>query len=404
MKSQFDILLEQWVDKRVITKRAATRMQTDWKNFSAERAGNRWTAAISTIGAILLGIAAISFIATNWETLGRESKLFLALFITLGTFGVGIFLAFMNGNYPKTGKALIFLSTIAFGATLALISQIYHLTGAPWKLLALWTVGILPVAYAFHIRASLHLGILTGIFALLLFLSGAGGLGIEDFFMSIFESFIQFHTVLLICLFLFAVGSLHLLCKSVTEFGRIIRLVAIKIFLFFTFWLTFPDLAEKITEEASEALINPEATLWKNVVLALLAAIIFAVFVIKEKRGKELIGFASAMGLALLFLWGNATSFYESGYLFGILVLLANLFFIGASALLLFEGYRQENLKAVNFATFAIGAFIFGKYIDLFAGVLDGTMFFFMGGVILVGGGIFLEKKRRTLTQKFAKK
>lgn len=402
MKSQFEILLEQWINNKTITKKAAAKMKSDWKKYSANQSGSRWTIAVSFIGALLLGIAAIAFMSTNWQELSRGGKLFLAFFATFSAFGSGFFLSEIQKTYQKTGKALLFLSCLLFGGSLALISQIYHLSGDPWQLLALWTVGILPVAYVFHIAAVLRLALTTGIIAILLFLAGASGIGIEDVAQSIFESFGQFATLLLIATLLFAIGSIHLLKNSHNDFGKIFRLLGIKLFLFFLFWFTFYDIAKEIVTFSTENIVNTDAHFWKNIVLAIVSSGLMTLAYSKSKNKIEEIGFSAAMLLALLFLFG-IHFFAESSFFWILAVLLANLFFLFAVGLLLREGYRQENLQVVNFTTFAIGAFLFGKYIDLFAGTINTTLFFFLGGIILIAGGVFLEKKRRSLTKKFAK-
>ncbi len=394
MKPQFETLLAKWSEEKVITTEVAAKMEKDWKTYSSETAGNRWTVAISTIGAILLGVAVISFISANWEELSRFQKLFLGVFATLTSFGSGYYLTYVRKNIPRTGQALIFLSTIAFGATLALISQVYQLSGEPWKLLALWIVGILPVAYGLKNSIVFRLAIVLFIVAMALFLSEADSLDIGGVFEAIFGSMLRFPIVLIISLFLFAVGSLHHFLAEFEDFGRILRMVSIKIFVFVLFWVTFDEIVKEMIRE-----LGDQSHIWqKELVFSLLTgALAIGAFVRKPNLG-EMIGYSTAFLFALLSMYivysGAAEA--ESGGLW-LMVIFANLLFVGITGMLLFIGYQKENLAAINFATFAIGAFIFGKYIDLFASLMDTTLFFLVGGVILIAGGVMLEKYRRNL-------
>lgn len=399
MSSPFESLLEKWIREKTVSAQTAEKMKVDWKEYETEKSSSRWTVAISTIGALLLGIAAISFISLNWEELHRFEKIGLFLFATFGSFGSGVYLKEIQKEYPKTGHALLFLSTLLFGATLSLISQVYQLSGDAWKLLAIWTIGILPVAYFFVSGAVIRLALVTGIFSLLLFLSGVDTLQLIDLFEAVFFSFLQFPTLLITGGLLFAAGSLHLLSSRFEEMGRILRLLGVKIYLFFLFWLTFSGISEEIFDDMTDFVTHPDAFFWKNMFLVLFAATMAGVFFFKSKKTPSLLeqaGFALTLITALisLFVLESSTGIF-------LFTIWANFLFIFAIGVLLKEGYARQNLKAVNFATFGIGVFLMGKYIDLFFEDMNTTLFFFIGGVLLIGGGIYLERKRRSLTSSF---
>ncbi|MDH3324808.1 MAG: DUF2157 domain-containing protein, partial [Candidatus Peregrinibacteria bacterium] len=173
-------IIGKWEKEGVVSAKQAATMRNDLAHVSAEKSSTRWVVAISTIGAILLGIAAIMFISANWQALTRHEKVGLAVLVTFGSFGMGYYLAYVRQNLPKLGNVAIFLSTILFGGTLALISQVYHLDGPPYGLFLLWTLGILPVAYAFRSRAILLLSITVMFITIVLFLGNAKGIGIEE--------------------------------------------------------------------------------------------------------------------------------------------------------------------------------------------------------------------------------
>ena len=84
-----------------------------------------------------------------------------------------------------------------------------------------------------------------------------------------------------------------------------------------------------------------------------------------------------------------------------IYVLLFNIIFVGLLVLMLYAGYRREDMRLINLGVFWLSAFIIFKYFDFFWKLLHRSLFFIIGGLILVLGGIALEKKRRELKKKF---
>ena len=59
-------------------------------------------------------------------------------------------------------------------------------------------------------------------------------------------------------------------------------------------------------------------------------------------------------------------------------------------------------MQIVNTGMFWLSALILVRYFDFFWDLLPRSLFFMVGGLILVLGGIALEKKRRQLKTKFA--
>ena len=108
-----------------------------------------------TIGAILIGIGAISFIAANDWLLrlfaSRFAKIFASLFVTFGCFGLGYWFSYIKTGFKRLGSVLIFLSTLLIGGVWALIGQIYNLpTESNCGIFFLWLLSVLPVAFLFN--------------------------------------------------------------------------------------------------------------------------------------------------------------------------------------------------------------------------------------------------------------
>jgi len=54
-------------------------------------------------------------------------------------------------------------------------------------------------------------------------------------------------------------------------------------------------------------------------------------------------------------------------------------------------------MQVINIGMFWTSVFIFAKYFDWFADLLSRSTFFMIGGLILILGGIAMERKRRDI-------
>ena len=100
---------------------------------------------------------------------------------------------------------------------------------------------------------------------------------------------------------------------------------------------------------------------------------------------------ALALGLlilTLLSLYSAATLSFS--FLF-------NLVFVGLILFLIYIGYQRSDIKIVNIGLFWISIFTLAKYFDLFWDLLDRSMFLIIGGLVLILGGMVMERKRREL-------
>ena len=99
---------------------------------------------VVTIGAILVGLGILSFIASNWNGISHLGK----LLIIFGAFlGVNLVGDLLEENYPKTGRSFIYLGTLVYGAGIFLIGQMYNFGGEFPTAFLLWSMGVAPMAF-----------------------------------------------------------------------------------------------------------------------------------------------------------------------------------------------------------------------------------------------------------------
>lgn len=114
---------------------------------SEEPESSLLVSVISLLGALLVGVGAIVFVAANWHRIGPFFKILLLLAGVATTYISAYELFLRHDQAPATGSALVFLGGLLYAAGLALIAQIYHFS-IHWYLgFLLWSLGVLPMAF-----------------------------------------------------------------------------------------------------------------------------------------------------------------------------------------------------------------------------------------------------------------
>lgn len=98
---------------------------------------------ISIIGALLIGLGVLSFVASNWSAMSNMQK-FTLLLTTLFTSYVGAW--WTEERKPNTSKALYYIGAFMYGAEIFYIGQMFHLGGEIGTAFFVWAIGIIPLA------------------------------------------------------------------------------------------------------------------------------------------------------------------------------------------------------------------------------------------------------------------
>src|SRR3989338_3221521 len=102
---------------------------------------------IVSIGVLLIAAGIFSFIAANWEKISRAGKVGLILAAMTLSYGAGWYLKEFRG-YTRSGEALIFLGSIAYGGGIFLVVQIFNVQVQWPDGFILWVLGTLIMAVA----------------------------------------------------------------------------------------------------------------------------------------------------------------------------------------------------------------------------------------------------------------
>jgi uncharacterized membrane protein len=138
-----DARLAAWREAALVTEEQARAI----REFEEKRRGNSRTWVVGALGALGgLAIAAglVSLVASNWERIAPGVKLAAAFALLAGCLAA----AYACSRDGRTLASDLFL--FAHGgislALIGLVSQVYHLSGAPWRALALATAIAIPAA------------------------------------------------------------------------------------------------------------------------------------------------------------------------------------------------------------------------------------------------------------------
>lgn len=224
--------IQEWLESGTITQEQAKKMLTDVDQKSKEERSNKFIVAISTIGAILLGIGAILFVASNWREIPDLMKVLILLGSTFGAYYLGYLFKYDKQNLPKVGVSLFFLGALLFGASIFLIAQIYHINANAHSLVLIWLIGVLPLVYAFRSEPIAALSSLLFFIWIGLFIF-RGGRFDEDIFFSFPVIYLSAGTLL------FSIGGLHYFMPQLIKIAKIFRIAGIKIAMLSLFLLTF---------------------------------------------------------------------------------------------------------------------------------------------------------------------
>lgn len=308
---------------------------------------------ILTIGALLVGLGILSFIASNWQVMGRALKLSLIIFSYLG---INIFSYKISENYPKLAESLLLVGVAIYGAGIFLIGQMFHFGGHFTSDFLLWTLGILPTAYLLKDKMI--------------------------YIICIILSFIYINGHLTLASF----PKISILLLGVFYYLNRSRFKDSSAGLFLINLLALNSLAIFI---ATTNLIKIEDYFG---IIFFIIGIGMYYAPIRENRYIVKLQGNLVFGLAGLFLtFRYAWKFLAPEVYNGGIASTVSIFFTVVYVVFLLYLVRQENLMALIFVCFTI----FRYYVDTMYDFMPKSLFFLSSGLILLGFGYYIERRRR---------
>jgi uncharacterized membrane protein len=362
-----------------------------------ERAGpGRLVSTVSVLGSILVGIGVILFIAANWSEIPRWGKLSIIFVSMLSSYGAGYYLRYESGTYPKVGASLILLGSLIFGAGIFLIAQIFHVTAHYPNGPLMWGLGVLPMAYLMRLRSLLFLAIAD----ILLWvglessfrLPGPGG-----------YYFLEFTVLYLMCgLALWGAGLMHRGIERLKTISAPYIVTGMFITFVAGYLLTF-DIHISMFGPGSRSLFP----FYVGITIIFMASAVVRLVLSESDRWRiwEITSLFVLFVLALSYALFTKTQFPETETaLYAsdmVVVLTANLIFAAAVVGTIVLGYMRRQPFYVNVGLLFFALDVIARYFDFFWELLPRSVFFMAGGLMLLSGGILLERKRRKILASF---
>ncbi|MDE2786113.1 MAG: DUF2157 domain-containing protein [Chloroflexota bacterium] len=119
---------------------------------------NRAVSIIGVMGALLVGLGIIIYVAANWDVIPVWARVTMLVGLT-AVVNAGGWALLARFDYPRAGVAMLVVGALAYGAAIHLIAQIYHVPVNHPNLTTVWFLGVLPMGYIARSRLMVALSL-----------------------------------------------------------------------------------------------------------------------------------------------------------------------------------------------------------------------------------------------------
>ena len=130
--------LTRWQAEGLISEQGVAAIRRD---LASRSTGFGLYGALAVLGAVLLGFAAMSFVAAHWDTLSKLARLSLIGGGIVASYAIAY--AMFQRRLDAFAHAAVLAGVALFGGAIMLIAQMYHMDGNPPDAVWLWAVGAL---------------------------------------------------------------------------------------------------------------------------------------------------------------------------------------------------------------------------------------------------------------------
>lgn len=129
--------LAAWTAEGLISPEQAGQLRARHPLPGPSARGTPWATTLAVVGAVLLGLGVITFVAANWGAIPDALKLGLLVVSMLAAYAGGYALRDRPGGRPGLGLSLYLLGALLYAATLFFVAQGLQLGTPGWLLLFL---------------------------------------------------------------------------------------------------------------------------------------------------------------------------------------------------------------------------------------------------------------------------
>lgn len=137
--------LDRWQSDGIVDKETAIKIANLY-DIDPDAHSDKMSFVLKLVAYLFFALAFFTLVGANWEEIPRLGRLTLVLFVLgLVNFG-GIY--YLAKGKENLSTAMFFLGNFCFGAAIALIAQIYHISDEPSGGILLWSIGAFAVSFA----------------------------------------------------------------------------------------------------------------------------------------------------------------------------------------------------------------------------------------------------------------
>ena len=379
----------EWVSAGLIG--ADTRTALLARHPVIQTGASRILAIFAGVGGALLLAGVSLVIKANWDRLGDWLKIAGVVALLLGAYAAGWRWKVSPGRSPKTGDACLMVGAVLFLLGIALVSQIFHLESRPSHGVLLWWLGIAAVPWLTRAKGAQFVSVIAGLTWLAMELQAAdswvrlSATG-ERWYAEEFFHFASAGGLVGVALL---TAGLALRRTSFSLFAGLHEKLGLGLVCWALYALGFTWSGDMWRHHA----MVPAR--WEAVAFLVVLAAGGVVAALRRNR-TEVTSLAIWLvpGLVSVAAHLGGIELGDAGWLWGGLSCVA-LFVFNFG--LVRRGLETGREGWINLGIVGLALNVFTRYFLLFGTMLEGGVFFIVTGLLVIGLGYFLERKRRTL-------
>jgi len=387
--TNIDRAFEVWRKQGLLDDQQIGELRKSLDESQSSLRSGRAVTIFSTLGAVLVGLGVILFVASHWETMGPLARSFMLVATYVATCAAAYLT--QSKGLPLLSESLWFLATLVLGADIFFIGQIFNFTLTFWQGPFLWCVGALAMGYARQRAAYGWLAVPLALLAIGWFGGGSGWFTDDQM------EFLGSNRGLLPLL---PTIGLALLCIArLAGNSHRFRFLRPASAIWGLTLIALPLIIGTGDEDLLQHIFDTAFTLHQIAILAVsgLAVALFAAL----GRPSTLAVIAAGV-LLLVFIGltvpgegGSAVGVFIAGHgaAFVMYILLA----FGLAICAIWIGLAERSTALINAGLVSAALIIFIQYFSWTFELFDRSIAFIVGGLVLLGVGYAFERTRRHL-------
>lgn len=391
---------EKWKDEQIISAEQYEQIASRYAQVSR-------TNVLPILGSILVGLGVLTFIASNWQGIGPLPKLSIILVALVGAYASGEF--FRRKGYERLGTALTMVGITVYGAGFFLIGQMFQLSSNPLIAFYLWFAGAVPLAWHYRSRAIawMSLGILAvsaiygmdieqrsglvipffyllfaaGVIPLILRFRSTGMMAVAAILLMVHALYDGakwsdgMHAPLLFLLYYLAGQLLH---QTRSPLSQVLQAISYLASVIYAVLLILIDDFLPVANGVDTTLT----------ILLLITSAISAVLIMRRRELEKMTDTLPYLSIGLLYLLAPLIAWLDPSV---VMIIALAIFSIG----MIMGGERKRDVARINLGAVSFGITCLVGYIHYAWDFMDKSLFFLIGGFLLLSLSFFVERARR---------